>query len=141
MLAFATKKSQLVHSFVCSILHTREFAFLDSFRFKYISKRIKSPLQFWALEGGQWPNLQPLARRLFSLIATSASSERNFSAMGFIHNKVRNRLKHATVDKIVFVRANTMLRVPSMGMLNSVESYFTSDSEDTQVPEEHSEKR
>jgi hypothetical protein len=32
--------------------------------------------------------------------------------MGFLHNKLRNRLAHGTVDKLLYVRANHMLFNP-----------------------------
>lgn len=81
----------------------------QSYRFLQLAKNNKTAEQFWALDGGQWPQLQTLAQQIFSLIATSAASERSFSAMGFIHSKLRNRLSHNTLDKLVFVRSNRLL--------------------------------
>mmetsp|Transcript_18749 Transcript_18749/g.18853 ORF Transcript_18749/g.18853 Transcript_18749/m.18853 type:complete len:87 (+) Transcript_18749:543-803(+) len=44
--------------------------------------------------------------KLFSLVTSSASSERNFSTMGYIHNKLRNSLSASTVQKLVYVKTN-----------------------------------
>ena len=62
-----------------------------------------------AIEGMQWPMLQHTAKRVLSLLTSSAASERSFSTMGFIHTKLRNRLTHSMVEKLVFVRSNHLL--------------------------------
>lgn len=45
-----------------------------------------------------------LAIRILSVIANSAGCERLFSAMGFIHTKIRNRLGLEKVRKIVYLK-------------------------------------
>jgi hypothetical protein len=52
--------------------------------------RQMTTLQWWLTDGIQWPELQQVATKLFSKATSSASCERNFSAMGFIHSKLRN---------------------------------------------------
>jgi hypothetical protein len=52
--------------------------------------RQMTPLQWWLTDGIQWPELQQVAIKLFSMATSSASCERNFSVMGFIHSKLRN---------------------------------------------------
>ena len=42
--------------------------------------------------------------------ASSAASERNWSAHGFIHSPRRNRLLSQCVEKLVFVYSNYKLR-------------------------------
>jgi hypothetical protein len=63
---------------------------------------------FWKnlVTSKKFPLISNLALRVFSLVASSASSERNFSLMGFIHNKTRNRLNPETVRKLSYVKTN-----------------------------------
>ena len=44
--------------------------------------------------------------KLFTLSTSSAASERNFSAMGFVHNKLRNKMLPETTSKLVFIKTN-----------------------------------
>lgn len=67
-----------------------------------------SPLKFWMSDGDSFPSLQQLAKQVFSMVATSAASERNFSAFAFVQTKLRNRLSEAAVEKLVYVRTNNM---------------------------------
>ena len=53
-----------------------------------------------------FPNIRKLAIRLASLCATSSASERNFSTFAFIHNKLRNRLKDSTLERLVYIFSN-----------------------------------
>ncbi len=78
-----------------------------SFRFKLIGES-KTVLQWWLADGTDWPLLQNLAQRVFSLPASSAASERNFSTFGFIHSKLRNRLDQEKVRKLVYIKTNTI---------------------------------
>ncbi|KAF4130774.1 hAT family C-terminal dimerization region [Phytophthora infestans] len=52
------------------------------------------------------PLLQDIALRLFRCAASSAASERNFSAHAFIHSKLRNRLAPDRVEKLVHIFFN-----------------------------------
>ena len=63
-------------------------------------------LQFWRLHGHSYPNLKVVALRVFSVTASSAASERNFSMMGFIHSKLRNALGAEKVEKLVYIKTN-----------------------------------
>jgi hypothetical protein len=63
-------------------------------------------LQFWRLHGQSYPNLKVVALRVFSVTASSAASERNFSTMGFIHSKLRNALGAEKVEKLVYIKTN-----------------------------------
>jgi hAT family C-terminal dimerisation region len=40
------------------------------------------------------------------MATSSAASERNFSALGFIQSKLRNSLSPKTVEKLVFIKSN-----------------------------------
>jgi len=41
----------------------------------------KSVLQYWTIDGKDWPQLQKIAMKLFSMATSSAASERNWSTM------------------------------------------------------------
>jgi hypothetical protein len=43
---------------------------------------------------------------VFALVPSSSASERNFSTFSFVHNKLRNRLHHDKVTKLVYIKAN-----------------------------------
>ena len=47
-----------------------------------------------------------MALKILSIPATSAASERNWSAFNFIYTKLRNRLHNERVEKIVFIYWN-----------------------------------
>ncbi|KAI2489092.1 hypothetical protein MHU86_25506 [Fragilaria crotonensis] len=69
------------------------------------SNRI-GPLKFWLSHGDSLPSLQQLAKQVFSMVASSAASERNFSAFAHVHTKLRNRLSDDVVEKLVYIRTN-----------------------------------
>ena len=68
------------------------------------SASILNPSTWWQ----SWPNskLQQLAIKIFLIPTSSAAAERNFSNFGFIHNKIRNRLKSDKVKKLVYIYGN-----------------------------------
>jgi hypothetical protein len=104
-----TQSEEMYKEFSGFLIHCKQEKKLNSFRFSQLEKGNKSPKAFWTLDGEEWPRLQQLAVRVFSLLASSAASERSFSATGFIHNKLRNRLTQTMVEKLVYVRSNHML--------------------------------
>jgi hypothetical protein len=57
--------------------------------------------QSWATS-----KLQQLAIKILLIPTSSAAAERNFSTFGFIHNKIRNRLKNDHVKKLVYIYGN-----------------------------------
>ena len=59
-------------------------------------------------DGNSFPSLQQLAKQVFSMVATSAASERNFSTFAFVQSKLRNRLSQDAVEKLVYIRTNNM---------------------------------
>ena len=78
-----------------------------TFLFKMIGKS-KTVLQWWIADGTDWPLLQNLALHVFSMAASSAALERNFSTFGFIHSKLRNRLGPEKVKKLVYIKTNSL---------------------------------
>ncbi|KAL2094313.1 hypothetical protein ACEWY4_009032 [Coilia grayii] len=63
-------------------------------------------LSFWKAQGQTFPRLQHLAKRILSIPATSAASERSFSAAGRVIEARRSRLNPDTVDAILFLHTH-----------------------------------
>jgi hypothetical protein len=57
-------------------------------------------------DGLEWPAVQKIAVKIFSLATSSAASERNFSTFGFIHSKLGNSLSPKPEEKLVFIKTN-----------------------------------
>lgn len=58
------------------------------------------------MDGTDYPTLQKIAIKLFTMATSSAAFERNFLLMGFIHSKLRNALMTRTVRKLVVIKSN-----------------------------------
>jgi hAT family C-terminal dimerisation region len=95
--------SQL-NKFIC---YSNDQKDANTFSYQMLTGGVKSPLEFWKSTGRKWPDLQKIAVKLFSMATSSASSERNFSTMKFIHSKERNSLGKETVEKLVFIKSNS----------------------------------
>lgn len=66
-----------------------------------------NPLHFWRDETSKLSCLHSVTKMLLAIPASSASSERVFSATGFIHNERRATLTDDHVeDMVVFIREN-----------------------------------
>ena len=65
--------------------------------------------QWWHSFGSGVPELQRFAIRVLSQTATSSAAERNWSLFGFFQNKRRSRLNPKTIEKMVYIHANTRL--------------------------------
>ena len=66
-----------------------------------------SVLNWWQLRGPRrWPLLFEVAKKVFNMAASSAASERCFSAFAFIHSKLRNYLQDTKVEKLVYIKSN-----------------------------------
>ena len=63
-------------------------------------------LLYWQQNSQTFPKLATLARQVFAIPASSAASERSFSAAGFTVSERRTGLNPDTVDNILFVHAN-----------------------------------
>ena len=67
----------------------------------------RTSLDYWLAEGSHFhPFIQPIALRIFSLIAGTGGVERVNSAMGFQHSKLRNNLGDVKVSDIVYINQN-----------------------------------
>jgi hypothetical protein len=73
-------------------------------------RRHDAPLHEWwdAMESGA-KALQTIARRILGQVCSAPACEPNWSMYSFVHNKVRNRLKHNRADDLVYIYANTRL--------------------------------
>lgn len=63
-------------------------------------------LPWWRENEKNFPHVARVARRLLSVPASSASSERSFSAAGLTLSQRRAALDPDTVDDILFVHSN-----------------------------------
>ncbi|CAM4833825.1 unnamed protein product [Rotaria magnacalcarata] len=61
-----------------------------------------NPLHFWKCNHALYPRLAKIAKRVFSVPASSAGVEREFSLAGNIITKKRSRLSPETVNDIIF---------------------------------------
>ena len=95
------RKAQLAQEYTAYRIDALKERQQNTFRFQMIGKS-KSVLQWWLADGTDWPLLSNLALRVFSMAASSASSERNFSTFGFVHSKLGNRLGPDKVKKLVY---------------------------------------
>lgn len=67
---------------------------------------IKNPKTWWKVHGCNWPTLQTVALRVFSIGTATAPSERNFSAFGNIWNLRSYSLSAKNAFKLVYVYYN-----------------------------------
>jgi hAT family C-terminal dimerisation region len=67
----------------------------------------KQPKMFWNCAEPSSPALSSFAKRLLTTIGNSVPSERAFSAMNYIHSKIRNRLSVERADKLQYIFMNS----------------------------------
>ena len=108
-----------------------------SLAFCMLIERKVSVLSFWMSRGDQWPWLQKLAQQAFSMVASSAASERNLSTFGFIHSKLRNCLSPDAVQKLVYIKTNN-LQFTKQASLE--EQFNEEDHYDNLMPQEDNAK-
>lgn len=65
----------------------------------------KNPLEWWKENAKYYPLLSPVARKWLAVPASSAASERLFSAAGLVVTSKRTRLKSEKVESLVFLKA------------------------------------
>jgi hypothetical protein len=63
----------------------------------------EAPHEWWLAHGRKWPNLKAIAMRILAQCPSSSPSERNWSAYGFVHSKIRNHLTQARAEKLVYM--------------------------------------
>jgi len=67
------------------------------------------PLEWWKINETKYPNIWLLAQRILSIPATSAPSERVFSAAANIIDKKRARITTDNAELVMFLRGNKSL--------------------------------
>ena len=92
----------------------------NDFRYKMLSKRTKTSIQYWLVDGLPFPTLREVAINVFSMVTSSAASERGFSTMGFVHSKLRNRLAADKVQKLVFIKNNALCTLCLIIIIKSI---------------------
>ena len=72
--------------------------------------------EWWLNYGSSSPILRKIAIRVLSQTSSSSGCERNWSTFALIHTKIRNRLTHIRLDKLVYVHYNMRLRLKHLQM-------------------------
>ncbi|XP_028114909.1 uncharacterized protein LOC114312822 [Camellia sinensis] len=75
-----------------------------------LTRKKKSPGDWWDSFGDECPELKRFAIRVLSLTCSSSGCERNWSAFEMVHSKRRNRLHQKRMNDLVFVMYNLKLR-------------------------------
>lgn len=77
-------------------------------RYSYLRMNIDmnfDVLQWWQNHTSEYPRLHKIAQKILSIPASSAASERVFSAAGNIITKKRNRIDPQTVNNLLFLNS------------------------------------
>ena len=80
--------------------------FVDVNQFSEASLSNVFSKDFWQLHGAQWPHLQPICIRVFSVGTSSSTSERNFSTWSHIWSNKANSMKFDTAVNLVYIYFN-----------------------------------
>lgn len=79
---------------------------------------------YWKVFGkNEFPALYICANRVFDMVASSAASERVWSAFGFIHSNSRNRLITTRVEKLTSIYVNNAI----LKQLDAIDSLFSDE--------------
>lgn len=62
---------------------------------------------WWGTYGHSAPELQGVAVKVLAQVPSASPCERNWSDFGYVHSKVRNRLKAERAEKLVYVYRNS----------------------------------
>lgn len=73
---------------------------------EYSCSSVSELCDFWKEHEKEFPKLALLSKRILCIPATSASSERNFSAAGYIMQARRTCLKKESMDNLLFLHKN-----------------------------------
>ncbi|XP_042400692.1 uncharacterized protein LOC121990654 [Zingiber officinale] len=78
------------------------------------TRMLRTPVSWWERFGSKTPELTTFAIRVLGLTCSVSGCERNWSTFESIHTKKRNRLEHAKLNALVFVKYNFKLRERSI---------------------------
>ena len=101
---------------------------LDMYLGEPVAVNVKKPtdlLEYWRGKKLVYPTMAKVAKAVFGIPASSATSERSFSDAGFTINLRRTTLKPMNVDKLIFMRS--YLKLP---ILSGFEGDENEDEED-----------
>jgi hypothetical protein len=96
------------------------------------NRRELQPHRWWQLYCNHLPELQSLAVRVLSQLASASICERNWSIHGMIHDKKRARLKPSRAIDLVFIHQTIRLRDSLQDPFYNVEPLPWMDSDETE---------
>lgn len=85
--------------------HAHELNKYKMFKVSVVSYDRQDPLQFWKAVAADFPVLSLLAKQVFCVCATSAQSERDFSAVGLTITQLRASLSPIKVEAVQLLRS------------------------------------
>ena len=86
-------------------------------------------MQYWQSRGRDWPTLQGLAKKVFSMVARQQLHRNAISPQfGRIHSKLQNRLNKGVVEKLVCVKTNNSQFTKQLPLLKAIQ-----ESEESEV--------
>ena len=77
-----------------------------------------NPLPLWQFHQDKLPYAANLARHLYSIPATSAGVERQFSSTGVLVNERRSSLNPDTIEDVLFVRSIQKVLIKNPNLLS-----------------------
>ncbi|GJT08823.1 SCAN domain-containing protein [Tanacetum coccineum] len=116
------------------------FAMLDDFveKIARLTRKEKSPADWWDSFGDDTPELKQFAIRVLSLTCSSSGCERNWSAFEMVHSKRRNRLQQQKMNDLVYVMYNLKLIGREERKQKEEDFYFEDvDSDDEWITEDN----
>lgn len=69
--------------------------------------RNENPLEWWRLNKSKYPRISQMAYKYLSIMATSAPSERMFSASGHLTSDKRSRMTPDNANLLLFLNKNS----------------------------------
>jgi hypothetical protein len=102
----ADRAMELTSQLTAYLKHAKEMKKMNGKLYQSVVDGRVSVLDYWTVHCDEWPLLQDIAIKVFNCVASSAGSERNFSTMGFIHDKRRNKLGAEKVEMLVYIKTN-----------------------------------
>jgi hypothetical protein len=75
------QKEQLFIQYTNWVLKAKSAREINNFRYRMLKKRAKTSLQYWQVDGAEFPAIRAVALTVFSIVASSAASERGLSIL------------------------------------------------------------
>lgn len=93
------------HTYIIGNDELNHYLFLLKNTENELESKDENPLPWWKKYNRHLPKLSLLARQIFSIPATSAAVERQFSSAGIIFNDRRTRLSGENLENIILIRS------------------------------------